>query len=150
MVDVVDSATRSRMMSGIRGKDTKPELLIRKGLHARGFRYRLHEARLAGKPDVVLSRYRAVVLIHGCFWHRHGCSMFRWPASNGKFWRKKLNRNAVTDQKNVDALLTDNWRVQIVWECALRGNNRLPANSVIDQVSRWIKSKKQFSEISGN
>ena len=150
MVDVVDSATRSRMMSGIRGKDTKPELLIRKGLHARGFRYRLHEARLAGKPDVVLSRYRAVVLIHGCFWHRHGCSMFRWPASNGKFWRKKLNRNAVTDQKNVDSLLTDNWRVQIVWECALRGKNRLPADSVIDQVSRWIKSKKQFSEISGN
>ena len=150
MVDVVDSATRSRMMSGIRGKGTKPELLIRKGLHARGFRYRLHEARLAGKPDVVLSRYRAVVLIHGCFWHRHGCSMFRWPASNGKFWRKKLNRNAVADQKNVDALLTDNWRVQIVWECALRGKNKLPTDSVIDQVSRWIKSKKQFSEISGN
>ena len=93
MADVVDRKTRSRMMSGIRGKNTRPELLIRKGLHARGFRFRLHDKRLPGKPDLVLPKYSAVIFVHGCFWHGHDCHLFKWPQSRREFWRKKITRN---------------------------------------------------------
>ena len=91
MVDVVDRKTRSRMMSGIRGKNTKPELLIRKGLHARGFRFRLHDKHLPGKPDLVLPKYGAVIFVHGCFWHRHsGCVRTTTPKRNRSFWQEKF------------------------------------------------------------
>jgi DNA mismatch endonuclease, patch repair protein len=89
MTDIVDSATRSRMMSGIRGKHTRPERMIRSALHRRGFRFRLH-GNLPGKPDLVLSRYHAVIFVHGCFWHGHECDLFRWPGTRKKFWREKI------------------------------------------------------------
>jgi DNA mismatch endonuclease, patch repair protein len=149
VTDIVDPATRSRMMSAIRGKDTKPEILVRKGLHSKGFRYRLHVAHLPGKPDIVLSKYRAVVMINGCFWHRHNCNMFHWPKSNRQFWRKKLNRNAKVDKKNIDTLLQEDWRVQVIWECALRGQGRLPETMLMNRIARWIKSKTRLSEIEG-
>lgn len=147
MTDIVDPATRSRMMSSIRGKDTQPEILVRKALHARGYRYRLHVKGLPGRPDMVFPKYRAVIMINGCFWHRHNCKMFHWPKSNGKFWREKLGRNAQNDRKNIDALLREDWRVQVVWECALRGEGRLTEAMLISRLSRWITSRTRFSEI---
>lgn len=89
MTDVVDKATRSRMMAGIKGKDTKPEMLIRSELHRRGFRFRKNVKDLPGKPDIVLPKYRAVIMVNGCFWHGHGCRLFKWPSTRPEFWREK-------------------------------------------------------------
>lgn len=127
MTDVVDSATRSRMMSGIRGKNTKPELLVRKYLHARGLRFRLHVKSLPGRPDLVFSKYRAVVFVHGCFWHRHvGCKYATTPSSRVDFWTNKLSDNVTRDQYQFAALEGLGWRVFTVWECELKkGEKRL-------------------------
>ncbi len=126
MVDVVDPATRSRMMSGIRGKDTIPEMLVRRFLHARGFRYRLHIKTLPGTPDLVLRKYRAVIFVHGCFWHRHpGCPKAAKPKSNIRFWKDKLEGNAARDRKNIAALKKLGWRCLIVWECQATKGPRL-------------------------
>ena len=97
MPDIVDTETRSRMMAGIRRKDTKPEIMVRKALHHLGYRYRLHDRKLPGKPDLVLPRYRAVILIHGCFWHAHECHLFKWPSTRNAFWREKIGRNRCRD-----------------------------------------------------
>jgi DNA mismatch endonuclease (patch repair protein) len=121
MVDVVDTATRSRMMAGILGKDTKPEMAVRRYLHACGYRYRLHRRDLPGKPDLVLSKYRLVIFVHGCFWHRHqGCMYATTPSNRRDFWEEKLNGNFLRDQKHIAKLRADGWRVLIVWECALK------------------------------
>lgn len=118
MVDIVDKSTRSRMMSGIKCKNTKPERLIRSFLHRQGFRFRLHDKHLAGRPDLVLTRYRAVVNVHGCFWHQHrGCRFAYMPASNRAFWRQKLEGNVARDLRNEAALRELGWRVLTVWEC---------------------------------
>jgi DNA mismatch endonuclease (patch repair protein) len=117
-MDVVDRATRSRMMSGIRGKDTKPELLVRRALHASGLRFRLHRKDLPGKPDIVLPRYQAAVLVHGCFWHRHtGCRYATTPSTNTAFWQNKLDGNAERDARQLRELRRLGWRTFVVWEC---------------------------------
>ncbi|MFH7524972.1 MULTISPECIES: very short patch repair endonuclease [unclassified Aeromonas] len=123
-MDVVDTKTRSAMMSGIRSKNTRPEILLRKYLHARGFRFRLHVKDLPGKPDIVLPRYRLCIFVHGCFWHRHpGCSFAATPKSNTKFWLQKFAANTTRDAK-VDALLYEaGWRVFKIWECGLKQTN---------------------------
>ncbi len=152
MSDVVDVATRSRMMSGIRGTDTKLELLIRRGIHACGYRFRLYDKRLPGKPDLVFPKYQAVIFIHGCFWHTHDCFLFRWPASRTAFWTQKLIANRQRDEQNKDALLSMGWRVMTVWECILRkpGINRDQAlNKVLHTIDRWICSKRQTAELRG-
>ncbi len=144
MVDVVDGATRSRMMSGIRGKDTVPELRLRRELHARGFRFRLHGKTLPGRPDIVLKRYRAAVLVHGCFWHRHpGCRFASTPATRAEFWQEKFDRNVLRDQRNVDDLKTQGWRVAVVWECALSVSRCV---STADGVAQWLKSDEPVFE----
>ncbi|VIO80134.1 very short patch repair endonuclease [Bradyrhizobium ivorense] len=143
MADVVSAETRSRMMSGIRGKNTKPELLLRKLLHARGFRYRLH-TRLPGKPDLVFPKHRAVIFVHGCFWHRHECQIFKWPSTRSEFWRTKINGNADRDQRNVAVLLKDGWRIGIVWECSLRGKDEV---RIADRCARWLSSGNKRLEI---
>ncbi|SOC89897.1 T/G mismatch-specific endonuclease [Ensifer adhaerens] len=112
------------MMSGIRGTNTRPELQVRKALHAAGFRYRLHERKLPGKPDLVLPKYRAVIFVHGCFWHGHGCHLFRMPSSNSVFWQEKIAGNVARDKVAVDRLRESGWRVATVWECALKGKTR--------------------------
>ena len=139
MADVVDPATRSRMMSGIRGKNTKPELLIRKALHARGFRYRLH-CDLPGKPDICLPKHRAVVFVHGCFWHGHDCHLFKWPSTRPEFWRAKIERNRAVDAAAEKALEEAGWRVAVVWECALKGRLRRPLDQVADKLDLWVRS----------
>ena len=119
MTDIVDRATRSRMMSGIRAKDTKPELRVRRYLHGRGFRFRLHMRSLPGVPDLVLPRFQTVILVHGCFWHAHpGCPHAYRPQSNSTFWREKLERNVARDHVVERALRLGGWRVLTVWECA--------------------------------
>jgi DNA mismatch endonuclease (patch repair protein) len=127
MVDAVNPATRSRMMSGIRAKNTRPELFIRKGLHALGFRFRLHRRDIPGKPDIVLPKYRALVVVHGCFWHGHDCRYFKLPATNTEFWDRKIDQNRQRDRRNLTLQLNDGWRCIVVWECAVRAAMRVPS-----------------------
>ena len=147
MTDVVNAETRRRMMSGIRGKDTRPELLIRSCLHRMGFRFRVHNRKLAGKPDIVLKKYQAVIFIHGCFWHRHECYFFKWPKTRPEYWKNKINGNVHNDQKVVKTLSESGWRICIVWECAIKGAKK-DINSVVDAISEWLTSDKAMLEIS--
>ena len=149
MADVVDPATRSRMMSGIRGKNTRPELLIRKALHARGFRYRLH-CDLPGKPDICLPKHRAVILVHGCFWHGHECHLFKWPNTRPEFWREKIGRNREVDASAELVLAKIGWRQAIIWECALKGRTRLPLEELISTCANWLNSDRPRLEIRGS
>lgn len=142
MVDVVDKATRSRMMSGIRGKDTKPEILVRKALHARGFRYRLHVAGLPGRPDLVFPRYRAVLFIHGCFWHGHDCRYFRLPATRPEFWTQKITGNQDRDRRQLQTLKEAGWRTLVVWECMTRKGSAIPFDSLVDCIADWLVTGK--------
>jgi DNA mismatch endonuclease (patch repair protein) len=148
MVDVVDSVTRSRMMAGIRGQNTKPEILIRRLLHGQGFRFRLHVRELPGKPDIVLPRFRAAIFVHGCFWHGHDCPLFKWPATRPDFWREKIWRNRTNDQKARDALLAKGWRVGVVWECAVRGASK-DVDGVGRRLAGWLHSDSPFFEERG-
>ena len=129
MVDVVDRATRSRMMSGIQGKNTKPELVVRQYLHGQGLRFRLHVRHLPGIPDLVLPKYKAVVFVHGCFWHHHsGCKYATMPSTRVSFWANKLSDNVARDEYQTAALGGLGWRIFVVWECELRnGQKRLKA-----------------------
>lgn len=136
MADIVDAKTRSRMMSGIRGKNTKPELLLRGELHSAGLRYRLHGAKLPGKPDLVFAKYHAVVFVHGCFWHRHeNCRFASTPATRPEFWESKFTANVQRDAKSMAALLNMGWRVAVVWECALKDQ---PVGLVGKSVQEWL------------
>lgn len=136
MVDIVGSAVRSRMMSGIRGANTRPERLIRSGLWAMGFRFRLHAGDLPGRPDIVLPKWRSVVFVNGCFWHAHdGCSYFRIPDSRRDFWLAKFEANRRRDASAIEKLVQQRWRVIIVWECALRADAK-QAISIAAQLIR--------------
>ena len=137
------------MMSGIRGKDTKPEIFIRKGLFAKGFRFRLHGRKLPGKPDIVFPRYKAAILVHGCFWHGHHCPLFKWPSSNAGFWRKKIDRNREVDKAAIKALSGLGWRVLTVWECAIKGSCRMSESIVIRKAETWIRSGRGNMELRG-
>jgi DNA mismatch endonuclease (patch repair protein) len=150
LADVVDAVTRSRMMAGIRGSNTRPELSVRRGLHALGFRYRLHDRRLPGKPDLVLSRHKAVIFIHGCFWHRHDCHLFKWPKSRADFWRGKIEGNRTRDLVAHLQLRALGWRVLTIWECALKGPTRLGAEEVAKSTADWILSDQLEGEIRGH
>lgn len=130
-------------MSGIRSKDTKPELFVRKALHARGFRYRLGGAGLPGRPDLVFPSRKIAIFIHGCFWHRHECRYFKWPDSNSDFWVQKINKNAERDACNLSALEAMGWRVCIVWECKLRETRYQEPNRVIEHLSCILKASNQ-------
>lgn len=141
----MDRATRSRMMSGIRGKHTQPELHLRRALHRRGFRYRLHGAKLPGRPDIVLPKYKAVIQVHGCFWHRHaGCVFSTTPASNVAFWTSKFEKTIERDRRNKDKLLGAGWRTAIVWECELEGDG---VDAVADNLTKWLVGDDPFIEI---
>jgi len=138
MVDVVDPKTRSRMMSGIRSKNTKVEVLIRKALHARGFRFRIHRRDLPGSPDIVLPKYRAVIMVNGCFWHGHDCQLFKWPRTRPEFWHKKLLGNIRRDEKNLARLMELGWRVCVLWECEFKGSKSKTLAEVSDELIEWL------------
>lgn len=137
------------MMSGIRGKNTQPELLVRKGLHALGFRFRLHAPNVPGKPDLVLARYRAAIFVHGCFWHGHDCHLFRLPSTNAEFWAAKIGRNRGRDIEVLEHLATTGWRVLVIWECALKGRTRLDPVALLDRVAVWLRGNGKSCEIAG-
>lgn len=138
MADVVDANTRSRMMAGIKGKNTTPEIRLRKALHRAGFRFRLHDPSLPGKPDIILPRYRAAIFVHGCFWHRHaGCKNATSPKTNAIFWEEKFTRNVERDASNVAKLHDIGWRVSIVWECAVRRNGE---QAIVGELDHWLKN----------
>jgi DNA mismatch endonuclease (patch repair protein) len=147
MADVVTPAVRSRMMASIRGKNTRPEILIRHELFARGYRYRLHVSNLPGKPDLVFPKHRAVIFVHGCFWHRHDCALFKWPSTNVTFWRTKLLRNRSVDRRALKQLKIADWRVLTIWECSLKGVKRLEIDRVVETTTRWLHSRSRLSEI---
>jgi len=148
-MDVVSPEKRSQMMAGIRSKDTKPEIIIRKALHARGFRYRLHSKNIPGKPDLVLKKYNAVIFIHGCFWHRHDCHLFKWPSTRKEFWKKKIEGNVERDRKNRKLLQEQGWRIATIWECALKGKTKLDPDVFVDRLSEWILSGGDSITIEG-
>ena len=146
MADIVDRQTRSRMMSGIRGKDTKPEMVLRRALHARGFRYRLHGKGVPGRPDLVLAKHRAVIFVHGCFWHRHeGCRYATTPATRPEFWAEKFAVNVRRDRATCDALVADGWRVATIWECALRKPQSVEQTAAA--IEEWLLSENRQLEI---
>lgn len=139
MADVVDRETRSRMMAGIRGTNTLPERALRQALHRRGLRYRLHDVRLPGKPDLTFPRFSAVCQVHGCFWHRHqNCRYATVPATRTAFWNRKFADNVARDERNEDALRAAGWRVATIWECALRGDR---ASVVAERVEQWLRGQ---------
>jgi DNA mismatch endonuclease (patch repair protein) len=138
------------MMSGIRGKDTKPELMIRSALHRQGLRFRLHVPDLPGKPDLVLPRHRAAILVHGCFWHGHDCHLFRWPATREAFWREKIGANIARDRRQIAALAETSWRVAVIRECALKGRARLAFPALVERLVLWIRSDREFLEVEGD
>ena len=136
-------------MSGIRGKDTRPELAIRRGLHARGFRFRLHSEKVAGKPDLILPRWRSAIFVHGCFWHGHDCHLFKMPTTRREFWSAKIERNRVRDRLVAEQLTIDGWRYLVIWECALKGRTKLEFPELMDRAACWLRGAEQVGEIGG-
>ena len=137
-------------MSGIRGKNTRNEVLIRKALFAKGFRYRINVGNLPGTPDIVLPKYRAVIMVHGCFWHGHDCDLFRLPKTRTGFWDKKISGNKERDRRNIEALVQSGWRVATVLECSIRGKNRSRLEDVIVLLENWLTSSRQTLQIRGS
>jgi DNA mismatch endonuclease (patch repair protein) len=121
MSDVHSKEVRSYNMSQIKGKNTKPEILVRKFLHSKGFRFRLHDSKLPGKPDIILPKYKTVIFVHGCFWHGHtNCKYFVIPKTRTQWWLKKINGNIVNDKKKSSLLKRAGWKVIHIWECQLK------------------------------
>ena len=150
MTDVHNASVRSRNMRAIKGKNTRPELLIRKALHARGFRFRLHRKDLPGSPDIVLSRYKVLIFVHGCFWHGHRCHLSKIPQTRTAFWLAKISANITRDQSQQAQLLLSVWRYAIIWECAIKGKTRLRTDHLINCLEDWIiHSNSKSIEISG-
>ena len=146
----MDAATRSRMMSGIRSTNTTPERLVRSLLHRQGFRFRLHAKELPGRPDIVLPRYHAVILVNGCFWHGHDCSLFRLPSTRTEFWTNKFETNRRNDRRNVALLTEAGWRVAVVWECAIRGSGAIGKDALSEILADWLRRGDPKLDISAN
>lgn len=149
MTDVLTPESRSLCMSRIRGTNTKPELQIRKLLFAEGFRYKLNDASLPGKPDLVFPKYKAVIFVHGCFWHGHGCRLFKVPETNREFWVTKIANNRANDSRCRKALQRCGWRILTIWECALRGPGRLDPAKIASAASDWLLSARRSATIGG-
>jgi DNA mismatch endonuclease (patch repair protein) len=147
MVDIVSPAKRSQMMSGIKGKNSRPEMLVRKMLFAMGYRFRLHRRDLPGTPDIILPSRRIAIFVHGCFWHAHKeCKYAKIPSTRTEFWTAKLRRNVDRDQRAVEDLIRMGWRVLNIWECSTRS---LDSASILSQaLHQWITGGESFGEIS--
>ena len=137
-MDTVDKSTRSYIMSRVGQKNTGPEIILRSALHRMGFRYRLHDRRLPGSPDLVFPRFGGVIFVHGCYWHSHGCYKSTVPQSSRTFWTEKFKANRQRDQRNIHLLHELGWRVMIVWECALMGKSALRPGEVAARAHAWL------------
>ena len=149
MVDRISPEQRSDLMSRIRGTNTQPELQIRHALFRRGYRYRLHRRDLPGNPDLVFPKFQAVIFVHGCFWHKHNCKLFRMPKTRTDYWSAKFEQNQLRDRKFSSALREQGWRCLTIWECALRGTNSIGVDRICDQVESWLNSEDTLMEIQG-
>lgn len=136
-------------MSRVKGKNTKPELHVRSLLHKAGFRFRLSSDKAPGSPDIILLKYKAIILVHGCFWHGHDCSRFSWPQSNEDFWKKKIEGNQKRDARYLKELNEAGWRVCVVWECALRGKGRVEDENIGKRFTTWLLSERKLFSIRG-
>ncbi len=139
MADIFDKKKRSQIMSRISGKNTKPEMIIRKSLFAKGFRYRKNDKRLPGKPDIVLPKYNTVIFIHGCFWHGHTCKAGKLPETNIDFWKDKIGSNIVRDKKNMAELKKLKWKVIVIWQCELKNNSSI--NKSLQKLEKKIRNE---------
>lgn len=148
MIEIIDPA-RSKLMATIKSKNTSLELLVRKGLHRLGFRYRLHNKILSGKPDLVFPKHHAVIFVNGCFWHAHGCHIFKWPSTRVEFWKEKIGTNKIRDERNIQACIATGWKVLVIWECALKGKTRRNLNEVIHTAANWLLYDSQSAELEG-
>lgn len=148
-MDTVNQETRSRIMSSVGQKNTSAETTLRSALHAAGLRYRLHDRRLPGSPDLVFPKYRAVIFVHGCYWHSHGCYRSTIPKSRRDFWEAKFLANRERDKRNIGLLREDEWRVMVVWECALVGKYAIPLVEVTEQVRDWLEDTHKCRVVSG-
>jgi DNA mismatch endonuclease, patch repair protein len=147
LADIVSKEVRSRMMAGIGPANTKPELLLRRALHALGWRYRLHDRHLRGKPDLVFPGRRAVIFVNGCFWHGHACHLFRWPSTRPEFWEAKIGGNIARDSRVRASLGEAGWRVADVWECTLKGRERLPLEEVVRQCVDFLEGDAGYLSV---
>ncbi len=148
-MDVHDKATRSRNMRAIKSQGTKPELLIRQLLHRHGFRFRVSYPGLPGRPDIWMAKWNTAIFVNGCFWHKHDCEMFRLPKTRTDFWVKKLEGNCRRDRDKMLQLTSSGIRVLVIWECAIKGKNRLSAEIMLSLIKIFVLSAKQTAEISG-
>lgn len=149
MPDIVAPEVRSRMMAAVGPRNTTPEMVIRRGLHARGYRFRLDDRRLPGRPDIVFPGRRAVFFVNGCFWHGHDCRLFRWPATREEFWRTKITGNVSRDRRVRQELAALGWRVLDVWECSLKGAGRLGAEAAIDLCVEFLDGVGPYAAVKG-
>ena len=136
MADIKSKEARSKNMSAIKGKNTKPEVIVRKYLFSRGFRYRKNVSKLPGKPDIVLPKYKTAVFINGCFWHLHNCKYFVWPKQNADFWREKIEGNLERDRRNYNTLKEMGWNVIVIWECQLKKECEETLFTVTEEIKR--------------
>lgn len=135
-------------MASVGQRDTGPEMRLRRALHRLGLRYRLHDRKLPGSPDLVFPRYKSAVFVHGCFWHVHkGCKFATEPSSRKDFWREKFEANQRRDRKNYDSLLASGWRVLVVWECAVKGRKNGDFKELGYEVDKWLKSTRRYGEV---
>lgn len=148
-MDIVSPEKRSKMMSGIRNKNTRPEMLVRSYLHRQGFRFKVNDKSLPGKPDLVLPKYNAVIFVNGCFWHRHHCHLFKWPKTRTEFWKKKIESNVKNDEIVVELLLQEGWRVCVIWECAIKGKGKRNLADLSDLIGYWLRDDTIYMEVSG-
>lgn len=142
MADVHNSIIRSKNMRAIKNKDTKPETLIRKALHAQGFRFRLHIKTLPGNPDIVLPKYKIAIFVNGCFWHGHHCHLSKTPKTRTEFWLTKISGTISRDALSQHMLMAAGWRVAVIWECAVKGRNKQPLQSLTNTFVEWLNDPK--------
>ena len=149
MADIYSQSKRSSIMSKISGKETLPEIIVRKFLFSKGFRYRKNDKRLPGKPDIILSKYKTLIFVHGCFWHNHkDCSKSKLPETRKDFWEKKIKDNVLRDKKNYSALKKAGWRIAVIWECAFKRKDL--SNATMESFLTWIESDNHFLELPKN
>lgn len=139
MSDKLTKALRSELMSKIRAKNTHPELLVRSALFRLGFRFRIHSKKLPGSPDIVLPKYKAVIFIHGCFWHGHNCKSGKLPATNKEFWEPKIAKNQARDRLVLKELKEQGWKILTIWECSLKGSRKKPFDVLMREITNWLK-----------
>jgi DNA mismatch endonuclease (patch repair protein) len=149
-MDVLTEAQRRLNMSRVRRRDTKPEMLLRRLLYGAGFRYRCDVGTLPGRPDIVMASRRAVIFVHGCFWHGHDCALFKTPKTRTEFWIAKISKNRERDKRAVEELRLSGWRVLMVWECALRGPGRLQPSALLNACSAFLRADKSFASVAGS